>query len=64
MIYLDNSATTYPKPIVVTNTIAKALKKYGANPGRSGHTMSRESGIEIDKSRKMWYRECRNIIAV
>lgn len=53
MIYLDNSATTYPKPMVVTNAVSRALKKYGANPGRSGHTMSRESGMEIDKSRKI-----------
>ncbi len=53
VIYLDNSATTYPKPMRVTKAVEYALKKYGANPGRSGHTMSRESGLEIDKCRKL-----------
>lgn len=53
VIYLDNSATTYPKPLRVTKAVEAAFKKYGANPGRSGHTMSRESGLEIDKCRKI-----------
>ena len=35
MIYLGNVATTYPKPQLV----AKSIKKFGANPGRSGHNM-------------------------
>lgn len=52
MIYLDNSATTYPKPLQVSNAIFHAMKKYGANPGRSGHTMSRKSGEEIERCRK------------
>lgn len=52
MIYLDNSATTYPKPLSVYNSILNGIKNYGANPGRSGHTMSRKSGEELDKCRK------------
>ncbi len=40
MIYLDNSATTYPKPSVVTQAVCDAMKYYSANPGRSGHAMS------------------------
>ncbi len=52
MIYFDNSATTYPKPKVVNMAVLEALKKYGANPGRSGHTMSRNSGEEVEKCRK------------
>ncbi len=40
MIYFDNAATTYPKPMAVTNAVRTALQKYGANPGRSGHKMS------------------------
>lgn len=51
MIYFDNSATTYPKPQSVTNAMLFALKKYGANPGRSGHTMSRESGKRVEECR-------------
>ena len=51
MIYFDNSATTYPKPQTVTNAVMGALKKYGANPGRSGHSMSRESGRIVENCR-------------
>ncbi len=37
MIYLDNAATTYPKPKSVYRAVSASLTKYGANPGRSGH---------------------------
>ena len=32
MIYLDNSATTYPKPPQVRQAVARALGELGANP--------------------------------
>ena len=53
MIYFDNSATTYPKPFSVNKAILEAIKKYGANPGRSGHTMSRISGGELERCREV-----------
>ena len=37
MIYLDNSATTYPKPPQVRQAVARALGELGANPGRGGY---------------------------
>lgn len=40
MIYLDNSATTYPKPMMVRQRMAQALQNDGANPGRGGFPMS------------------------
>lgn len=40
MIYFDNGATTFPKPPSVVNAVTSTLKNYGANPGRSGHSMS------------------------
>lgn len=40
MIYLDNAATTFPKPKIVINNIFESVSKYGGNPGRSGHKMS------------------------
>ncbi|MBQ8684236.1 MAG: aminotransferase class V-fold PLP-dependent enzyme [Clostridia bacterium] len=40
MVYWDNAATTWPKPAMVQQTVGQALRQYGANPGRSGHTMS------------------------
>lgn len=53
VIYLDNSATSYPKPMAVREATFQTFQRYGANPGRSGHTMSRESGMEIEKCRRV-----------
>ena len=52
MIYLDNAATTFPKPSSVILAMSKAMKMYGSNPGRSGHKMSIASAEEIYKCRK------------
>ena len=52
MIYLDNAATTYPKPQNVANAMMYALRKLGANPGRSGHNMSINAALEIYECRK------------
>ncbi len=43
MIYFDNGATTFPKPLSVKQAVSRALSEYGANPGRSGHKMSVKS---------------------
>src|SRR6056297_2229277 len=42
-IYLDNSATSFPKPEVVYQAVDDAFRNLGANPGRGGHRMSLES---------------------
>lgn len=52
MIYLDNAATTWPKPPCVAEAVAQALKKYGANPGRGGHKMSMEASREVYRCRE------------
>lgn len=52
MIYLDNAATTYPKPQTVVNSTIYAMKKLGANPGRSGHNMSIKTAQKIYECRK------------
>ncbi len=36
-IYLDNAATSHPKPPEVTQAVVKALTDLNGNPGRSGH---------------------------
>lgn len=51
MIYLDNAATTYPKPNAVRNAVALSLQKYGANPGRAGHSMSMAAAEEVYRCR-------------
>lgn len=40
IIYLDNGATTYPKPNQVTAAVDYAMCRLGANPGRGGYKMS------------------------
>ena len=35
-IYLDNAATSFPKPDIVHDTVRGFYSKYGVNPGRSG----------------------------
>ena len=40
MIYLDNGATTFPKPASVVEAVDKSLKYFSANPGRGGHKLA------------------------
>ncbi|MDO5708168.1 MAG: aminotransferase class V-fold PLP-dependent enzyme [Andreesenia angusta] len=53
MIYLDNAATTFPKPKEVYNRVYEVMTKYCANPGRSGHAMALEAGRIIYDSREI-----------
>jgi cysteine desulfurase / selenocysteine lyase len=43
-IYLDNAATSFPKPEVVYRAVDHALRNIGANPGRGGHRPTLEAG--------------------
>lgn len=52
MIYLDNGATSFPKPLSVRQNIDISLKKFSANPGRSGHSLSLRAAKEIFECRK------------
>ncbi|TET31964.1 MAG: aminotransferase class V-fold PLP-dependent enzyme [Planctomycetota bacterium] len=40
IIYLDNAATTFPKPDVMHDTMHDFYKNYGVNPGRTGCDMA------------------------
>lgn len=40
MIYLDNAATTFPKPPAVRREVERCLRDYCGNPGRSAHKLS------------------------
>lgn len=51
MIYLDNAATTFPKPLYVRRAVNEAMANFGANPGRSGHTMAIKASQEIYNAR-------------
>lgn len=52
MIYLDNAATTFPKPEAVYEAVMNQMKNAGANPGRSGHKMAIEAGRMIFQARE------------
>ncbi len=52
MIYLDNAATTWPKPLCVREAVQQALNVYGANPGRGGHAMGMAASREIYRCRE------------
>ncbi len=43
-IYLDNAATSFPKPEAVYREMDQCMRNYCANPGRSGHSMAAEAG--------------------
>ena len=51
MIYLDNSATSFPKPPEVIDAVMDAMANYCANPGRAGHFMAARTAQEIFKAR-------------
>lgn len=52
MIYFDNAATTFPKPMAVKNAVDEALLRYGANPGRSGHEMAAQTARRVYETRE------------
>lgn len=52
MIYLDNAATSWPKPQVVYDAVNDCLTTAGANPGRGGHAMARKAGRIIADARE------------
>ncbi len=51
-IYLDNAATSWPKPPGVAEAMVHFLNEIGANPGRSGHHLSVEAGRIVYKARE------------
>lgn len=51
MIYLDNAATTFPKPPAVLREVMRCLKKYGGNPGRASHPLSAAASEKVFEAR-------------
>ena len=52
MIYLDNAATSFPKPHCVIEAILRAQNNFGANPGRGGHALSVKAGQTVYECRE------------
>lgn len=51
MIYLDNAATSWPKPESVYRAMDEFLRTSGGNPGRGGHTIAVAATSLVDKTR-------------
>ena len=51
-IYLDNAATSFPKPESVYKDVSDTLRKYGSSPGRGGHKMSLQTERIIFETRE------------
>ena len=51
MIYLDNAATSFPKPELVYQTMDSFARTRLANPGRAGHRMAVEAENALDNAR-------------
>jgi len=52
LIYLDNAATSWPKPPEVIQAMTDFLRRAGGNPGRSGHRLSIEAGRVLYDARE------------
>jgi len=51
VIYLDNAATSWPKPESVYQTMDSFLREKGANPGRSGYGMAVAAERVVEETR-------------
>ncbi len=52
VIYLDNAATSFPKPGIVHETVCEFYRNYGVNPGRTGCDLALEAEKMINDTRK------------
>jgi cysteine desulfurase/selenocysteine lyase len=53
LIFLDNGATSFPKPEEVYQYMDYFFRNYGVNPGRSGYDLCMETGLVVEETRKM-----------
>ena len=51
-IYLDNAATSYPKPDEVWESMSRYMHDIGASPGRGGYTNSLDAGRLVFEARE------------
>lgn len=52
LIYLDNAATSYPKPEAVYVFMDRSFRRHGVNPGRSGYDLCLEAGQLVEDTRR------------
>lgn len=52
-VYLDNAATSYPKPDIVTDSMYHFMKHIGANAGRGAYARARDASDRVSQVRKL-----------
>lgn len=55
-VYLDNAATTWPKPEAVYEAVNECMRQVGANPGRASHAMSIKAERILQDTRSLLAR--------
>jgi cysteine desulfurase family protein len=53
MIYLDNAATSWPKPETVYQNMEKFLREKGGNPGHGSHSLAEAAKQSIEEIRAL-----------
>lgn len=52
LVYLDNAATSWPKPPAVWEAMERAMRESAANPGRGSHAMAVKASRTLFDTRK------------
>jgi len=58
LIYLDNAATTFPKPEVVYKAMDSFYRNYGGNAGRGANPLARKAAhlVWLAKPLTLWQK--------
>lgn len=56
MIYLDNAATSWPKPESVYQAMDRFLREKGGNSGRGGHSIALAAEETVEETRRLMAR--------
>lgn len=56
MIYLDNAATSWPKPEIVYQTVDRFMRERGGNPGHGSHSLAMSAKQAVDEARLLTAR--------
>lgn len=51
-VYLDNAATSWPKPPAVAEAMSGFLAGFAGNPGRGGHRFARDAALPLEACRE------------
>lgn len=52
IVYLDNAATSYPKPRAVLDAMVETYGSLGVSPGRGGYDLAQEASRYVDDTRR------------